>query len=60
MDTPDLDWYRQRLQGRYGIAMREWMIYTRVPALVEYIERLEARLNDRESLHEVPTDKGLQ
>lgn len=53
MDRPDIEWYKRRLNGYEGYAIRDLMIYTRMPALLNYINQLEGKLNDTEELHKV-------
>lgn len=53
MDRPDIEWYKRRLNGYEGYTIRDLMIYTRMPALINYINQLEGKLNDTEELHKV-------
>lgn len=51
MDRPDIEWYKRRLDGQEGYAIRDLMVYTRMPLLLDYINQLEGKLNDGEKLH---------
>lgn len=57
MDRPDINWYARRLAGLEGYAIRDFLIHTRVPDLLHYIEQLETELNDRDNVHQV---QGIQ
>jgi hypothetical protein len=50
MERPNMDWFKHRLQGRYGHAVMRRMESVELQTLVNYIDHLEEKLNEQQNL----------